>query len=425
METMEMATAPPAPERSVSGSGAARRALGYSKGGSAALILCNVGGMVDFVVLPLWVGSLMQSRGLSAQQAGLLVTAYILSVFVGSLTVSPRLDRLNARRMATIGFLTGMAGFLGLTLVEGLAPMVILHVVAGVGAGWGLSMTHGAMGRSLNPHRLFGLGNLGVAMFAIVFFSTVPPYLALHGIKALFLVLGGLLGLAGLGAALLFPRDRLTRAARAAAHGMTGAGEAETAPTAPVPLAVRVLPFIGVACLTTTQSMLFGFIERIGVSHGFDAGHISMMLVISGFANLTAPMIAAALERRLPHLGVSVCVLPLHALCGAAAVLAGGFLVYAGFTIAMVWLVIFGHIFIFALIADLDPSGRTSASTPAMIMIGSAIGPILGGTLASQFGYASLALAASLVGVLGSACFLSIIRFRSTTTLPAKDPVQC
>ncbi|PWC80680.1 hypothetical protein TSH100_29155 [Azospirillum sp. TSH100] len=362
--------------------------------------------MVDLVALPLWVGSLMQSRNLDAQQAGMLVTAYILGVFGGSLTVSRRLGTINNRLTATVGFLLGAASFFGLMAVDGLAAMAALHLAAGIGAGWGLSMTHGAMARSLNPHRFFGLGNLGTAVFAILFFATVPAALETQGVRALFLVLGGLQTVAAIAAALAFP----SHGAAPATSGEDGMTSGSTAPVAP--LSVRMLVFLGVACLATTQAMIFGFIERIGVAHGFGGDRIGLVLLVSGFVNLTAPLVAAMLERRLSHLAVSVCAVPLHAACGAAAVLMPDFLPYAVCAIAFVWLVIFGHIFIFALIATLDPSGRTAASTPAMLMVGAAIGPILGGTLANGFGYDSLALAGCVLGALGGACLALIARLR-------------
>ena len=51
---------------------------------------------------------------------------------------------------------------------------------------------------------------------------------------------------------------------------------------------------------------------------------------------------------------------------------------------------IFTHTFAFGVLARLDPSGRALAATPAMLMFGAAIGPILGGTLVKAWGYGSL-----------------------------------
>ena len=50
------------------------------------------------------------------------------------------------------------------------------------------------------------------------------------------------------------------------------------------------------------------------------------------------------------------------------------------------------------------------AATPAMVMIGAAIGPVLGGTLVQSFGYASLGLAAFVLGSLAVLCFSRLPR---------------
>ena len=73
-------------------------------------------------------------------------------------------------------------------------------------------------------------------------------------------------------------------------------------------------------------------------------------------------------------------------------------------------MIIFGHNFMFSLIAKLDPTGRTAATTPAMLMIGSAVGPILGGTLVEAYGYPSLSVAAVAISLVGMSCFIAIRR---------------
>ena len=60
------------------------------------------------------------------------------------------------------------------------------------------------------------------------------------------------------------------------------------------------------------------------------------------------------------------------------------------------------------LLARLDPSGRAMAATPAMLMVGAAIGPILGGTLVKLFGYGSLGVAALVIAAVAVFCFSCI-----------------
>jgi predicted MFS family arabinose efflux permease len=71
---------------------------------------------------------------------------------------------------------------------------------------------------------------------------------------------------------------------------------------------------------------------------------------------------------------------------------------------------IFTHTFAFGLMARLEPSGRAMAATPAMVMIGAAIGPVLGGILVQSFGYTSLGPVALVLGSLAVLCFSRLPR---------------
>ena len=69
---------------------------------------------------------------------------------------------------------------------------------------------------------------------------------------------------------------------------------------------------------------------------------------------------------------------------------------------------IFTHTFAFGVLSKLDPTARALAGTPAMLMIGAAVGPILGGTLVQSFGYGSLGVAAVIVAAIAVFLFSKV-----------------
>ena len=69
---------------------------------------------------------------------------------------------------------------------------------------------------------------------------------------------------------------------------------------------------------------------------------------------------------------------------------------------------IFTHTFAFGLLSKLDPTARALAATPAMLMIGATVGPILGGTLVQSFGYGSLGVAAVVIAAVAFALFSKV-----------------
>lgn len=72
---------------------------------------------------------------------------------------------------------------------------------------------------------------------------------------------------------------------------------------------------------------------------------------------------------------------------------------YLPFAIAggMAFAIIFTYTFAFGLLARLDPTGRAVAGTPAMPMVGAAIGPFLGGTLVKFFSFEAIGIAACIL----------------------------
>ena len=86
--------------------------------GTGALMFAHCAGMVDIVALPVWVGTLIGSYRFDPQQAGLLATLFLAAAVASSVFFSPRLNRLPARVMVTIGFCVAMLSFFGMVLID-------------------------------------------------------------------------------------------------------------------------------------------------------------------------------------------------------------------------------------------------------------------------------------------------------------------
>ncbi len=377
--------------------------------GRGALLIGHAAGMLDLVSMPLWVGVLIQFRHMSPSEAGLLITAYMTGVFLTSVSLAPRFDRLPARLIAIGGFIVGALAFYAIIHVDGFAALVPTHFIAGIGAGSGLSMVHGTISRSVRPHRLFANVNFGVAIFSIVLFATVPDVVQ-HSPNVLFYVLGGLLILGAVAAASAFPQPP---------DGAVGRAKTSAAEAGGVPLRLAViLAFVGVALLSAGQGQTYAFLERIGAWRDFPASDIGHMLVVSGFLNLLAPIVAALLENAVPRLGAICVALLIHAGICVAASNSTLFLPYAVAGSLLVFVTIFSHTFMFGTIAKLDPSGRAASSTPAMLTLGAAIGPALGGAVAQFAGFAAIGWVSAAILIASAVCFVVIGGLRAPALQP-------
>ncbi|WP_395700171.1 MFS transporter [Aquabacterium sp.] len=366
-----------------------------SRRGRLALMVAHCAGMLDLVALPVWVGTLMAHHRFDPQQAGGLATIFLVGAVLASVALAPRFGRLPRRRVATAGFGLAALAFFAASSQSGFGAMAALHALAGLSAGAALSVTHGTIARAANPHRLFALVGAALGVFAIAFFATVPPLLAARGGPMLFRVFAVVMGVAAAVALLAFPQQDAPAAAQAAAP-------AERA--VPFPRAVW-FGIVGIGGMGLVQAMTFAFLERVGAARGFEASAVAAVLVAMSGVNLAPAPLAALLQRRLDARAVLLAGPVLQALGVAAIMLSTAFMPYAAAAAVFAAVMIFTHTFAFGLLARLESSGRALAATPAMVMTGAAIGPILGGTLVKAFGYGSLALAAAVVAVVSVGCF--------------------
>jgi predicted MFS family arabinose efflux permease len=379
----------------IGGGGSGLSAAIDSRRGRIALMVAHCAGMIDLVALPVWVGALITHYRFDPQRAGGLATLFLVGAVLASVLLAPRLLRLRTRAVGSVGFAVSAVGFGLASASADFTTLAVLHALCGLGTGAALSITHGTIARSERPHRLFAIVNMALGVFAVLFLGITPQIIAALGGQAMFIVFGTVMALAALTSLIAFPSASL---AASAASGTP------VRVSAPMP-AVVWFGIVGIACMTVVQAMTFSFLERVGSEHGFERQAINGVLIALGLVNLFPAGLAALLEKRWSARNVMLAGPLLQAGLCALIMSSTTFLPYAVAASVFAAVLIFVHTFAFGLIARLEPSGRALAATPAMVMTGSAIGPILGGTLVKWFGYGSLGIAAVIVAVVAVFCF--------------------
>lgn len=362
--------------------------------GRTVLSIAHVAGMIDMAALPVWVGALITKYQMSPQQAGGLVTIFLASVVIASLVGAPLFRRLPARVMAPIGFALASLAFFALSSADDYLMMALLHAAGGLSVGWGLSFTHGTMGRTSNPHRMFAMGGLALGIFAVIFLGLTPKLIESMGGPVLFQVFAGLMLFTAVVTAIAFPTPPIADAAEAAS---TRSGSR-------IPSAVWG-GIVGIGLMALIQAMMFSFMERLGSTRGFTSEQVQAVLIAVGFLNLLPPVVATLLQNRVSANKVLVAGPVLQAVLALIITQSSGYVFFFAASSVYVFVMIFTHIFAFGMFAAQDPSGRAVAATPAMIMTGSAIAPILGGVLVQNLGFEWLGYAITLLAVFAVVAF--------------------
>lgn len=355
-----------------------------TKRGVFALMVAHCAGMLDLVALPVWIGTLVAHYQFDPQQAGGLATLFLVGASLASVVLAPRFNRFNAKWAAVAGFALAAVSFVLAAGQTAFPVLAALHLFGGMAAGTALSFTHGTIGRAGNPHRVFAWVSLAVGIFGIVFLGATPGLVAQFGGPALFWTFAAVMAVAALVGLLYFPRPA---GEGAGLHGTPGH------PAAPFSRAVW-FTIVGIALLCMTQAMTLSFFERIGMARGFGREAVTLALVTYGIVTLLPGPLAGLLEKRLPATVVISTLPVLQAVFAMTATHTTVFALYAAAGALMAFTIIFTHTFAFGLLARLDPSGRAVAGTPAMLMVGAAIAPFIGGTLVKFFSYEAIGYAA-------------------------------
>ena len=82
-----------------------------NKRGVLALVVGHCAGMIDLIGLPVWVGSLISQYKFDPQQAGGLVTLFLIGASAASLFFAPRFTRTNQKVATVSGFFIAAVAF--------------------------------------------------------------------------------------------------------------------------------------------------------------------------------------------------------------------------------------------------------------------------------------------------------------------------
>lgn len=367
--------------------------------GNLALMVSHCAGMLDLVALPLWIGILVSYYQFDTQQSGSLVTLFLIGAVCASLFVAPKFKRLNTRLVATLGFFVSGVCFIGASQASEFMLLAALHFVAGLSASSALSMAHGTLARGENPHKLFAIAGFTLGVMGFIFMGATPNITQAVGGQSLFVIFGGIMLLASLVCLLTFPSLKLTEKSQG--------DQAETPTKIPTSVWYGI---VGISLMAVTQAMTFSFMERVGHERGFATDSITVVLIALALINIVAAALAGVLEKRISTRVVLFSGPVLQILLSNIMMNSTGFALYAASAAFFVSIMLFTHTFVFGLLARLDTSGRAMAATPAMLMIGAAIGPILGGTIIKLAGYHGIGIAALVFGSISLICFMRVFR---------------
>lgn len=333
---------------------------------AATIVIIVTGGGV-FLILPAFVGALVDTGGLGTAQAGAVASADLAGIFAASIAALAWVRRADWRRVALVSLACMVAGNGACLFVDGFVPLLALRGVLGLAAGNLMAIGMAHLARVENPDRAFAL-----AIGAQVAFSTAALWLLPGAVGS-----WGLAGLFGLLTVLssfgLLAATRLVQghepSARERVEGAGANGHVFVA------LAANTVFFVA-------QSGVWAYLERMGSGAGLPPEVVGRALAVSVSLALAGPiaasLIAGRYGRALPLAGVVVGQL-------AALWLLQGSMTAVAFLVAATVFQIFWNFaipYLVAIVAALDGAHRHIVLVTPFQAAGIAAGPALAGYLA-------------------------------------------
>lgn len=362
--------------------------------GRITLAIAHCAGLIDLIALPLWIGALVGAYALDPQEAGFLLTLFLIGVVISSVLIAPFFDKLQGRWVACLAYAGASLALFEIMETRDFVRIAISHGLGGLCVGAALSIKDGTVARSENPHRLFAILGTALGTFALVFLSVMPSVMTVQGGAVVFLAFSGMMAIASVFSLFAYPDLAKNTEITKETDGKSSSPE----------LGIWY-GVAGLCLMSVIQAMSFSFLEQAGLNQGYAVENINAILATLGLINLIISILAGVLQHRIATQWVLKFGPLAQGLLVFVVYTGDNFYAYAISGSLFVSMMIFTHIFAFGYLAKLEPTGRVLAGTPAMIMTGAAIGPILGGTLVKTVGYEGVGYAAIVIAVAAFACF--------------------
>ena len=351
-------------------------------------------GAMPFAVQPFFLGVMTDALMLAPDQVGWLASADILGVVLASFSGFWWTRRFSHQALVKLASMSMVLGYLGLLFANTFEAVLSLRFLAGVlGHGIAFSLGTALLCRAPHPDRAIAISVMTQIGFSSVLLLALPKVLSASDIKTVYLSLVAIvLALLPL---LKLANDSLTR-------------DSETAALTTVkPLIIWLL--VALVCYQLGLSAIWAFIESIGRERQISLEQMGLMLAIilpvSMVGSILASMLDVRLGRFTPVLLATIAgAIGLFILVNTASViaLAAGFLLHQ-----IAWN--FGIAFVYGAIAQVSNQSGSEILAPGSQSLGTALGPILAGILASSVNLDAV-IWVSILGMIAGSLILFLTR---------------
>ena len=351
-------------------------------------------GAMPFAIQPFFLGVMSETLMLAPDQVGLLASADILGVVLASFSGFWWTRHFSHQALVKLASISMVLGYFGLLFADTFEAVLSLRFLAGVlGHGIAFSLGTALLCRAPQQDRAIAISVVTQISFSSLLLLALPKILLVTDIEMVYWSLVAIV-------LVLLPLLTLTN--------NSIRYESELGRKATIrPLMMWLL--IALVCYQLGLSAIWAFIESIGRERQISLEQMGLMLAVilpvSMLGSIFASMLDVRLGRANPVIIATVAGaigLLIIANTTSVTMLAAGFLLHQ-----IAWN--FGIAFVYGAVAQVSDQSGTEILAPGSQSLGTALGPILAGMLASSVNLEAV-IWVSIVGMMAGSVLLFLTR---------------
>jgi len=342
----------------------------------ATLVFVVCTGFSSQMVMPLWIGAIIDDYGLSRSVAGSIGAAEMAVVAIVSFALAIQVHRFKARPTVLVGLACLVTGNLLAAFMKDPTTLTAARILVGCGKGIVVTISFSLAAGTSHPVRAFAILNASYAVFSTLFFLVMPGVIAAGGASGCFMVLSGV-SLVSVLTMVTYPDRRMqgTDMHRISLRDIRGFG---------------VLAFAALIILWIGHNAIWTFVERLGLRIELTPAQVGQILSVAAFVTICGPSLARLIDTRFGHTQPVLAALVVKTVIVLLLVHTGVQWMYAVLVPAFLLLALFMLPYFMGILSLADPAGRLAAAASAAMTMGSSLGSLLGGWTADTFDYEGL-----------------------------------
>jgi MFS family permease len=366
----------------------------------AAYCIANIGWWVQ----PAIVNEVIARFQVGEIRAGLIASAEMTAIAIGSVSFARLLQRFSLRRIAFVGIVIALLGAAWSSVAQLYDALLISRAVVGLGEGAALAVATAGIANFRDPDRAYGKINVAAILFGSLSFLLLGATASIFGQShnVFPTILGGM--------ALLYPLLWLVPSYVLKLTSDANRRRSRVASPTGALAALAVAVFIVGVTSGAMWSFYFILGTRAGLADGAINTTVTASVLLSVLGAGLATLIGAKFGRFLPVtfgiLALTIAIASISLWHNPLVFTAGACLNVAG----MYFLVPY----FFAYAAAQDPSGRNAAIIGGVFLLTGAAGPYFGGYIIQEFDVSSMAPIVIVANAVAWLLFVAVRRLQDS-----------